>query len=989
MADDRERAVRLKFLEEAQEYLDNIETQLLGIGAGNVDRQRIDSVLRGAHSIKGGAGMMGFEVLSDLAHRMEDFFKVIKVAKEQVADENIERLLLSGVDRLRQVIDFNRQGASVPQECLEGNINPVFDRLHEILGDPQPEDTATLLSEEEGEDMVALLFETEVEACLERLQSVLDHPEKPCLSEEFAIAAEELGGLGEMLELPAFTNLCQDILTHLKGEPEKTEEIAIVALQELRRARAMVLVGQAEAIPDQLNFNLQVEEIAPVETKQEPIEVVLPLEEISQTADYAWTTQDFQEAEEFLSSLKEVSSEEKSEDLAIVPEVTSQPERPAAAIAENSKAASVGNKTLRVSLDKLDRLGDLFGELIVERNSLALQLSRMRTFIQLLSKRVKNLEESNFRLRGAYDRVATTVAMSPQPPTNRAINEQVEGLSENLANVKNFNSQFDLLEMDRYSDIHLLSREVIDTIVQLQEVTTDIEITLDDTDRTSRNLNRTSKLLSKSFTDVRMRPFSDLVEAFPRALRDMSLEYKKKASLKLKGEYTLIDREALDSLREPLMHLFRNAFAHGIEEPSRRIAAGKPEIGTIEISATQRSDQILIKVKDDGGGIDINKIRAKAIKMGFNPQDLQAVNDRELLKLIFEPGFTTATQVTDISGRGVGMDIVRLNIRKIQGDIYVDTKLGVGTTFTIVVPFNLSIARVLVVESAGMLMAFPSNAVEEMLVPQPDMLMKAAGKEVLNWEGEMIPLIRLNSWLNYPRPYSRDIRESAPAIDCPVVLIIARGENFVAIEFDRYWEEQEVTLRQVEGNIKMPSGFNSCTILGDGIVVPLVEAISLLDWIDECSENEISLLSQQIARANSQNTAQYALSPEENKTIMIVDDSINIRRFLTLILEKAGYQVEQAKDGQDAIEKLQAIPLVKAIICDIEMPVLDGFGFLANVKKSDSNSKDIPVVMLTSRSGEKHRQLAMNLGATAYFSKPFREPELLKTLDRLISSSNN
>ena len=254
MAQDREGEARLLFLEEAQESLDAIESGLLGLGTSGIDSDGLDALLRAAHSIKGGAAMMGFEPLSHLAHRLEDFFKVLQVRKAEVVDEDLERLLLWAVDRLRQVVALNHKGSAIEGAWLETEVNPVFDQLHERLGDLQPEDTATLLSEETGEDMSALLFETEVEGCLQRLESVLANKEKPCLREEFLTAAQELEGLGEILSLESFSSLCQSVIEQLEAAPEQTEAIARLAIREWRRSQAMVLTDQVEALPTQLDL---------------------------------------------------------------------------------------------------------------------------------------------------------------------------------------------------------------------------------------------------------------------------------------------------------------------------------------------------------------------------------------------------------------------------------------------------------------------------------------------------------------------------------------------------------------------------------------------------------------------------------------------------------------------------------------------------------------------------------------------------------------
>ncbi|MBV8887690.1 MAG: chemotaxis protein CheW, partial [Chroococcidiopsidaceae cyanobacterium CP_BM_RX_35] len=406
-----------------------------------------------------------------------------------------------------------------------------------------------------------------------------------------------------------------------------------------------------------------------------------------------------------------------------------------------------------------------------------------------------------------------------------------------------------------------------------------------------------------------------------------------------------------------------------------RQACGKPEQGTIEVSALVRGNQALICVKDDGGGIVLDKIRRQANQLGLDATAIAAASDEELLTLIFEPGFSTAEQVTTLSGRGVGLDVVRTNLRQIRGDIKVETQQGVGTTFTLSVPLTLSVTQVLLVESNRMLMAFPTDAIEEVLLLNPEQILKIADKEVISWAGTMAPLIRLSHWLKFKCPQPTVDFEDMPSVSAPTVLMLAHNNELVGLQVDRCWGEQEVAIRQVEGNIAMPSGFSGCTILGNGRVVPIVSVPTLLHYIASCKQ--------------SSDWEPEAKSPinsvpsSQKDTILVVDDSINVRRFLSLTLEKAGYRVEQAKDGQDALEKLTNGLPVRAIVCDIDMPRLNGYGLLAKVK-SDPAFKQLPIAMLTSRSSEKHRQLAMDLGATVYFSKPYNEQELIKTLKQLI-----
>lgn len=1081
MSQDKELEIQLQFLEEAQEYLDTIESVLLGLASSHIDSQQMDAVMRAAHSVKGGAGMMGYQTLSQLAHRLEDSFKVLKAQRNALeVDAELESLLLAAVDRMRHVLAHNRNRTDVDEQWLTTVGSPVFEQLHQRLGDPVADDASTMLGAEDGTNVAALLFETEVEGCLSRLEAVLADPETPCLQEEVSIMAQELGGLGEMLQLEAFTQLCESVIQCLEAAPEAVSEIARSALDSWRRSQALVLVGQISSLPTQIDWSRAADSpLIPPIILPTPTEVVAepdldetfaadfdiywpgvafapeqeleplstPLEFVAES-DHLEEATDWQSAEirsefDILSevqspTLSEITDDEVLEETVTVSETSAslsragqtshrevqtadfrwQEEKPLSSASTTAKESQ--ENTVRIPIRQLERLNDLFGELTIERNGLSLQLGRLRSLIEGLNRRVSSLEQSNLRLRTAYDTVSTQAAGravatslssfstanakgNTQRPNNHTYGHDnlvpLNPFSPNNSDSLSYNSRFDALEMDRYSDLHLLSMEVMETIVQIQEVTSDIGLSLEDTDQTARELNQTAKQLQTNLTRIRMRPLSDLVGRFSRSLRDLSLQHGKLVELKVLGKGTLIDRSILEALSDPLMHLVRNAFDHGIEDPATRTAQGKPAQAVIEIKAAHRGNQTIITVSDDGNGINLNKIRARAEAMGLDAELLAAASEDELLSLIFEPGFSTADRVTDLSGRGVGMDVVRNNLKLIRGDIRVDTQPGRGTTFTLTVPFTLSVARVLLVESNGMQLAFPTDVIEEMLLLRPEQVLTTAGSEVLKWEETMVPLTRLTAWLTFYCPRRVTTPEGVPSINEPTVLMISQGDQLVGLVVERCWGEREVAVRQVEGTLVMPAGFASCTILGDGRVVPLVDAASLLRWMK--SEERLSSPDEEqtaptdssplaplphSSTASIDNPPVAAIPQTPKDTILVVDDSINVRRFLALALEKAGYLVEQAKDGQDAVEKLLGGLQVGAVICDIEMPRLDGYGFLARIK-SDPAFSDLPIAMLTSRTGDKHRQLAMTLGAAAYFSKPYNERELLKTMRQLITES--
>jgi two-component system, chemotaxis family, sensor histidine kinase and response regulator PixL len=1123
---DREQQIKLQFLDEAIDYLDTIESGLLGLGTGKVTGKQLDALLRAAHSIKGGAGMMGFTTLARLGHHLEDYFKIVQYGKSAPPDAEIERLMLGTIDKLRQIVALNRQGQDADSDWLKLQVDPIFDRLRERLGEFNPEDEANMLASESGEDILTFLFESEVERALTQLEASVNSDASSSLYDELVVSAEELGGLAEMVELPALGRLCESVLVHLKSQPHQIRAIAALALAAWRRTQAMVLIGQTGNLPGEIELPgsgivaiheaetipewdtdvvaaMQSSSVTPAEISPTPYlqpssqgsETSYPYDSIDLQdftidppvtirdlggedetgSEYAMlfgnntsanelptltdpfasfdaetprfsTITDSSDLDEFATSEQHSDAfhlqstvvpepEEEivdafemldlSGDLSMdtdapellsalsgflsedLPEETSSaifkvPAKPqvsaldleAAAMLDalnaapeliddtpsdrehtvaGAKSTPVVEQTIRVATKQLEEIGDLFGELTIDRNGLNLHLQGLRQLVLNLQAKVKQLEQSNFRLREAYDASA-----GEQSPDAEATWTQTES---NLSS--DFTAQLDLLEFDRYNDLHLLSQEVMDNIVQIEELTTDLDLQLNDTERTNRDLNRTAKQLQTGLTQVRMRPISELFNRFPRAIRNMSIEHAKPIDLQLKGGTTLIERSILEALNDPLMHLLRNAFDHGIESSAVRRANDKPDAGTIEISATYRGNQTVITIKDDGGGIDLDKIRAKVKKMGIDDKEIANFKDNELIDLIFEPGFSTADKLTDLSGRGVGMDVVRTNIRSLRGDIFVDTKLGKGSTFTITVPFTLSVVRVLIVEVKGLWLAIPSNIVEEIILLNPEQVISTAGQQMLQWENFTVRLIEPSQYLQIPNFNPQLATTNIPTINCPTVLMIDQGQDLVAVEIDKFWGEQEVTIRQPQGNIKMPPGFTGCTILGDGRIVPLLDAIEFVRWIDGGLAVANGLRTSTLNFSTADSSTPTPAAPTQKSRVLVVDDSINVRRFVAMTLEKAGYLVEQAKDGQEAIEKLQGGLQAQAVVCDVEMPRMDGYGFLATVK-GIANLKNIPVLMLTSRSGDKHRKIAMNLGASAYFSKPFKEQELLASLTQLI-----
>lgn len=1028
----KELEIRRQFLDEAQEYLDALDAAVMGLSGGRVDIQKVNAALRAAHSIKGGAGLMGFQLLSQLAHRLEDSFKVLKTQNHSIeVDAALENLLLSGIDCLRTTIYQHQQDQPIDPIWTEQQVEPVFQQLHDRLGDPPDEDAVSVLATDSGQDVIALLFETEVEGCLQRLEAVLADPAKPCLQEELTILAQEMGGLGEMLQLETFAQLCNAIEQLANTTPELIEAIAQSALKAWRRSQTLILNGQIDLLPSIFEEDfLEIPEaiatavdIAAAEMAVSDVDLTdsnsaeVSLNQVAEAGSDLNQATIIEVETNQLKSLDEIVQPDEvivnstvandvefdsvpSSDASVAPTIDFSFE-----VKPDAKTASLEedqNATVRVSVRQLNELNDLFGELTIGRNGLGLYLKRLRNLARLLMQRVRLLEQSNTQLQTAYDRVIPrTMGISKVPLLLPAADRDDASFSPvtfqaaPTSVASSFANEFDALELDQYSELHLLSQQVMETIVQIQEVSTDVDLSLDDAEQMARELNKTAKQLQTNLTQIRMRPLSDIVNRFPRALREWSLQYGKPVKLVVKGGNTLIERTILEALNDPLMHLLRNAFDHGIESPEARRSQGKPDEGTIEIQAAHRGNRTVITISDDGKGISLDKIRIKAEQMGLDPALLATADERDLLSLIFEPGFSTRDRVTDLSGRGVGLDVVRDSLRQIRGEISVNTRAGLGTTFTLSVPFTLSVVRVLLAESNGVLLAFPTDAIKETLL-LANMTAADDGENLL-WQQQTVKRVQLSRWLQFNCPRQPTTLETAPSIDAPTILIANQGSQLVAIQVERTWGEQEVAIRRAEGNLAMPEGFVGCAIVADGRVVPLVNISEMLDWIISCERDSSrtakltpfnipkGLLKLDRGLLPTATVTNSAIAPS---TILIVDDSINIRRFLALTLEKAGFRVEQAKDGLDAMDKLQRGSTVQAVICDIEMPRMDGFGFLAKFK-SNPQFEQIPVAMLTSRTGEKHRQLAMSLGASAYFAKPYNEQELLQTLESMLQKNTS
>jgi chemosensory pili system protein ChpA (sensor histidine kinase/response regulator) len=644
-----------------------------------------------------------------------------------------------------------------------------------------------------------------------------------------------------------------------------------------------------------------------------------------------------------------------------------------------NRRSGLNEQTMRVTVKHLDNLNNLVGEMVVNRNSLEQAEERLRQFLDNLLHQVQQLSDVGQRMRDLYERSLLESSLLSgrrgQPMTLS------NGSSSSQANHAT-GANFDALEMDRFTGFHTLSQEMIELIVRVRESASDIDFVVEETDQVTRNFRQITTQLQEGLTRSRMVPFAQMADRLPRGVRDNSLKYGKQAELVIEGRDTLIDKMIVELLYDPMTHLVNNAVAHGIETPEERIAAGKSPTGRITIRAFHQGNQTVIAISDDGAGINPEAVRAKALAKGL----IDATQARDMSRLdtydlLFHHGFSTVDQVDDLRGRGVGLDVVRSNLNEIRGTINIDSAVGKGTTFTIRLPLTLSISKALCCISNRARIAFPMDGVEDMLDTSKERIqIDEQGRQCIQWRDTLLPFQALSELLHHNRMLGRgSVYGGNQEEDILSIVVLRSAGNFLALQVDQVLGEQEIVIKQLEGPVPKPLGIAGATVLGDGRIMPIADVLELIDLSQGRIRRESGSL------LWDQGEAQLPPEPttKTEPTVLIVDDSITVRELLSMTFNKVGYRVEQARDGQEAWEKLRSGLPCDLVFCDIEMPRMDGLELLSRLQQ-DPNLSHLPIAMLTSRGADRHRQMAIQLGAKGYFTKPYLEEVLLDAAQRML-----
>ena len=624
--------------------------------------------------------------------------------------------------------------------------------------------------------------------------------------------------------------------------------------------------------------------------------------------------------------------------------------RPAAAApaaAPPPEVEAARGAMLRVRADLIDRLVNEAGEVAIAR-------ARVEGELRSLKGNLLELTNSVIRLRSQV----------------REIEIQAESqIQSRASHVKPGEADFDPLEFDRFTRFQELTRSLAEGVNDVSTVQQSLLRNIDDADAALLAQARLSRDVQQQLFSIRTVPFGSLSDRLYRIMRQTVKELDKRANLEIHGTQVELDRSVLEKLVGPLEHLLRNALDHGIESREERLKRGKPETGEITLTVRQQGNEIAIEIADDGAGLDFDRIREKAQGLGLITGDVEPTEAR-LTECIFAPGFSTATKVTQLSGRGVGTDVVRSDIAALGGRVDVTTTRGSGTTFLIYLPLTLAVAQTVLVRAGGRLWAVPAPMIEQVQqIKDKDLINLYLTREVV-WQNRKYPFFYLPRLLGNAGHNPETLRYNS-------ILLLKSGQSTTAVHVDEMVGNQEVVVKNIGPQLARVSGIAGATVLGTGEVVLIINPVQLAQRIDVEAEAPMVVKTMQAAKAAAASVA--ASGPP---LVMIVDDSLTVRKITSRLLTREGFEVMTAKDGLDALQML-AERTPDVILLDIEMPRMDGFEFAKTVK-GDARVADIPIIMITSRTAEKHRNRAQELGIEVYLGKPYQEEELLRHLREVL-----
>jgi len=673
------------------------------------------------------------------------------------------------------------------------------------------------------------------------------------------------------------------------------------------------------------------------------------------------------------------------------------------AAAKKAPTAAPQSKSVRIALERLDRMMNAVGELVINRTRMLGRVAELERLADVLnfSKARMSDKIAEFQEKYEFNQMPrqgsgrAPVPFTPAFGSPLVSSDTAYGGSDPFPFRGGYSSyshahdpslaEFSDLEMDRYDEFNILSRSLTEISADITEVLSQLDGFVRRVDGDIDEFTKLAHRLQDEITQARMVPIGNLYTRIQRTARDAAKAANKLIELQLEGAETELDNNIIQQIADPLLHLVRNSVAHGIERAEDRYHSGKPDHGNVIVRAYHRGNHIYIEVEDDGRGLDYEKIRATGIDLGLiSAEQAAQLGERDLLELIFHPGFSTAPRKTELAGRGVGLDVVRANITSLNGEIDIDTQKGLGTRFTLKVPLTLIISQALFVRCGQSQFAFPLSFVEEIRRISDPEIEEVGGKLLTKVRDVVTEVVRLDKELGLPpiEPMNGFYR----------MVLVNIGGRQVGVVVEEVLRKDEIVIKNLGEYLRNVKLFPGVTIAPDGSLILLVDLNRLV--AGEAMEKRPLMLSNAISRMFAPGASAVAaghipaaaiaeIAPE--KVIVLADDSISVRKFVGRMLEKAGYRVKLACDGLEALE-IVSQGGVDLIISDLEMPRTNGYELLMHLRQNPE-LKNIPVMVVTSRAGEKHRERAMAEGAHGFLVKPVQEDQLIASVAAMIGAA--
>lgn len=963
------------FLEEAQEIMEAAGVALQRWQSEPENLRDVAELQRELHTLKGGARMSEMTEVADLCHELESIYEGLHDGRVQLR-EGLIPLLSQYHDILDDMLEHIRNGQTVNLD------RKLVDRIHAVAKGADPLTVNQIeLEAVDTQEIEASNLEIEsyqnTNLDTEIVTSDLDESDREILE----IFLEEAQELQEELDR---------VLQEWQGEPENlraTEEVQRImhTLKGGARMGGLTEVGdlahdfEAWMIKAQQG-ELEVNESFFTEVYQRQDALAGSIETVAKSLTQPQATLESESDVELVQSssidvevsdvvdtnvvpFKRSDDAEGSVEGADETAVTVLPAAPTAGKQLTQLDQEAANKPqqgrtgpqemVKVSAELLDNLVNLAGETSISRGRLEQQVTDFSYSLEEMDSTLERLRDQLRRLD---------------------IETEAQVLFRQERATPNY-EDFDPLEMDRYSHMQQLARSLVESASDLLDIRESLSNKTRDAETLLLQQSRVNTELQEGLMQTRMVPFQRLVPRLRRIVRQVGQELDKQVEFKVFNADGEMDRTILERLISPLEHMLRNAVDHGIEDKISRANTNKPAQGTVELRVSREGGDVLVVLKDDGHGINIDAVRKKAIERGLITED-STLTDIEIMQFILHAGFSTAQKVTQISGRGVGMDVVNSEIKQMGGTLFIDSIPGQGTEFQVRLPFTVSVNRALMVRVGDDLYAVPLDSIQGIVRVPTNQLESLYQKPVVERNFEYGGADHRLEYLGSMLGTEAQPKLAGQKMPTPVLLI--KGEVPYALQVDTLLGSREIVVKTLGNQFSSVMGVSGGTILGDGSVVIILDLPAMI-------RNQ-SNLEYQHAKALDEIEAEKRHELEmRTKRILVVDDSVTVRKVTTRLLERNGFEVFTAKDGVDAIATLQDhIP--DLMLLDIEMPRMDGFE-VASVVRHDSRLKHVPIIMITSRTGDKHRNRALSIGVNEYLGKPFQEDKLLANINKLLAGA--